>query len=943
MHRQAAHRFPRPLPPLVCTLLIATALVLASARPASGAGQDVSFDGGGWGHGIGMSQWGARGFAANGWSANQILTHYYQGTTIAGAESPNPVRIGLLHDQSSLAGSTSQGGTVSCDGGSAVAVPAGGWTYYPIGNGSGGVLGQFRKSDGATVMNCGGKITLAYLPGTLTVSGTGNSYRHGTLELSVRPGTGLVRAVAQIFAEGDNPAIDVYLYGLGEMPSSWPREALRTQAIAGRTYALEKIARLGQHRTSPACDCALVSTVYDQAYVGYDKETAAYGSQWVEAVQSTRFLTVKHNGGLIQAYYSSSSGGATENNELVWGGTPLPYLRGVGDPYDGTGGNPNFRWSVRFTWSALQAKLNAAADTAVGTLQGIQVVSPTGTSGRVIPVQSDGSGGVRIVGSSGTKRVSGDRLRGVLGLKSTLFTISDVAPADSKSVPVGGYSLRADGGLVPFGGAPAATGAPSLTDNLGRAVALGGSSGRSGYVLDGYGGLHPVNGAAATIPTGSFPGFDIARDLALRADGQSGYVLDGWGGIHPFGTAPGATASYYQSGSDVARRLALRRDGTSGYVMLTNGAVHPFGGAPTVAFTTLSGVTAAGLLLRPDGASGFVADSSGDLHPFAAAGVALPSVPNSGMDGAIAVDHRPDGRSGYLVSGTGAISAFGGALPATPATTGGVARRDIALIRGPAGYVLDGYGGLHPYGGAAPPVTSGYWSGWDVARRVVVRSDGAGFVMDAYAGLHPFAPAGQAMPARPTGGPYWSGWTIARDAVLLTDTSGYILDGYGGIHPFGGAPAVRSTGYWRGWDIARRIALRPDGTGGYVLDGYGGLHPFAVGPTATMPGAVSGAGYWSGWDIARDVVLTGDASGWTFDGYGGAHPFGSASGTGSWSWPGRDMVIGAGTGRPSQGWVVYGDGWGGIHTAPQAAPAVDGSAYWPGWAIARDLAAVPGS
>lgn len=940
MHRLAAHRHRRPLPPLLATLLIAV-LVLSHARPVSATGHNVSFDGGGWGHGIGMSQWGARGFAANGWTADRILTHYYQGTSLAGAESPNPVRVGLLHDQSSLGGSTTQGGMVSCDGGTPTAVPSAGWTYHPVSNGSGGFSGQFRKSDGTAVLTCAGRTTLEYLPGILTINGTGYRYRHGTLELSVRPGTSLVRAVAKIYAEGDNPAIDVYLYGLGEMPSSWPREALRTQAIAGRTYALEKIARLGQHRSSPPCDCALVSTVYDQAYVGYDKETGAYGSQWVEAVQSTRSLTVKYGGALIQAYYSSSSGGATENNELVWGGTPLPYLRGVSDPYDGTGGNPNFRWSVRFTWAALQARLNAAGDTAVGTLQSIQVVSPTGSSGRVTPVQSDGSGGVRIVGSSGTKRVSGDRLRGVLGLKSTLFTIADMAPADSKTVPIGGYALRADGSLVPFGGAPAATGAPSLSNNAGRGVALGGPTGRAGYVLDGFGGLHPVNGAAPTSPGDSFP-FDIARDLVLRADGQSGYVLDGWGGIHPFGGAPQAAPSFWQSGSDVALRLALRQDGTSGYVVLGSGALHPFGGAPAVSSPTLSGVTAIGLLLRADGTSGFVADSSGNLHPFAAVGQGLPAAPSSGMNRSVSVDHRANGSSGYLVSETGAISAFGGALPATAATTSGATRRDIALVRGPAGYVLDGFGGLHAYGGAAAPVTTGYWSGWDIARRVVVRSDGGGYVMDGFAGLHPFAQPGQAMPARPAGGPYWPGWEIARDIVLLTDTSGYVLDGYGGIHPFGGAPAVSSTAYWRGWDIARRIALQPGGTGGYVLDGYGGLHPFAIG-TNTMPAAISPSGYWSGWDIARDLELTDETSGWTFDGYGGAHPFGAASGAGSWWWPGYDLVVGAGTGRPTQGWVVYADGWGGIHTAPQSAPAVDGSAYWPGWRIARDLAALPGA
>src|SRR5437899_2970619 len=53
----------------------------------------------------------------------------------------------------------------------------------------------------------------------------------------------------------------------------------------------------------------------------------------------------------------------------------------------------------------------------------------------------------------------------------------------------------------------------------------------------------------------------------------------------------------------------------------------------------------------------------------------------------------------------------------------------------------------------------------------------------------------------------------------------YSLDAYGGVHPLGDAPALASAAYWPGWDIARSVAIFPDGTGGYLLDGYGGLHP----------------------------------------------------------------------------------------------------------------------
>lgn len=928
----------RRLAAAVSALLVASSALVAGA-PAAGAAQpDLTFEGGGWGHGIGLSQYGARGFAANGWTAEQIVTHYYQGTSVSPTASPETVRIGLQHDVGALRGSTSGGGTVSCASGGSIGFGAGGWSYLPLGNGA----ARFHRADGVGILDCYAAMTVSYLPGILTLNSSGDgrfashTYRHGTLEMSVSPASNSqVRGVAVIGSEGGYPAIDVYLYGLGEMPSSWPLEALRAQAMAGRTYALDKIARLGQNREAPACNCALTSTVYDQAYVGYDKETGASGSNWVQAVRTSSTSTIKHSGSLIQAYYSSSSGGATENNELVWGGSPLPYLRGVSDPYDGTGGNPNHRWSVTFSWASLQDKLNQRSDTAVGTLQNIEIVPPLGGSGRVTPVLANGSGGVRIVGSAGTKRVSGDRLRSILGLKSTLFNITERAPGDSRSTPPGGYALRSDGGLVPFGGAPAPTGDFPITGAVARAVALGGPNGMAGYVLDGTGSLHPVNGAppATGVPWTS----DVARDLVLRPDGTSGYILDSYGGVHPFGGAPAidpATVTFYEPG-DRAKRLALRADGASGYVLEVDGQIHPFGGAPAISLGALTSGSAVGLVLRPDGNSGYVVVSDGSLRAFGGA----PAI-SSSLAGTVGADGRGDGVSGYLVSGSGQTSAFGGAPDADSTSTSGATRTDVAHIRSLAGYILDAYGGIRPFGGAKPVTSGPYWAGWDIARRLVVGPDGNGFIMDAYGGLHGFAVANQARP-RASGGPYWPGWTIARDVALRpgTSTSGYVLDAFGGVHSFGGAPKVRVSGYWSGWDIARRLALLPDGKGGYVVDGFGGIHPFAVGDNP-MPAKPSVSGYWPGWDIARDITVTGPGRGYVVDGWGGVNAFGSApKGSGSWAWPGHDAVVGAGS--DLSGWMLYADSFGGVHTGPSSAAAANHPAPWPGWPIARDMAPAP--
>jgi hypothetical protein len=107
---------------------------------------------------------------------------------------------------------------------------------------------------------------------------------------------------------------------------------------------------------------------------------------------------------------------------------------------------------------------------------------------------------------------------------------------------------------------------------------------------------------------------------------------------------------------------------------------------------------------------------------------------------------------------------------------------------------------------------------------------------------------------------YWQGWDIARGLVLRSDgVSGYVLDGWGGLHPFGGAPSVSSTASWRGWDIARGVVAwtgTTDGDpGGWILDGWGGVHAYGSAPSLTA------TAYWQGWDIARGISGGGSSAG----------------------------------------------------------------------------------
>jgi SpoIID/LytB domain protein len=395
------------------------------AQPAN-AEERVVIRGGGWGHGIGMSQYGAYGLAQRGKRAGGILKHYYKNVDVSRRRMPK-VRVGLLQYDSSI-GLSSNGGKIRFKvAGSKKTIagsgPSASWRLEPSPTGrirlyknNDLVVSDGRRSFGGP----GRPVRALYeeFGSTVTVFDKSNAYKYGRLEIGSYASSSCsagycLRLVVQA-------PMEKYLYGLGEVPASWPNAVLQAQAIAGRTYAYRKIKAYGQHR-SP-CDCAVVDSVYDQAYIGDAKRTGSgeYWDDWKGAVNKSAGKVLLYKGDPIEALYSSSSGGHTENNENVWGGSPVPYLRGVKDSADAVAANPNHSWSMTMSRDELSAKLDAYYGT--GRLKRIKLVRPFGVSGRVTVVKPNG-GGVRIVGADRSVRVSGWSLRSALGLKDTLFRI----------------------------------------------------------------------------------------------------------------------------------------------------------------------------------------------------------------------------------------------------------------------------------------------------------------------------------------------------------------------------------------------------------------------------------------------------------------------------------------------------------------------------------------
>ncbi|HZP89613.1 MAG TPA: SpoIID/LytB domain-containing protein [Actinomycetota bacterium] len=385
---------------------LAIALVAAAAlwpgAPA-GAADSFTFYGSGWGHGLGLSQWGAYGLAQQGWTSGQILTHFYSGTRVVkDPDPPASLRIGLAQGKSAVHLQADEGDVALVLGdpetGQPVGtVPAGQtWTVrsagqrYRILDATGAPVGQDVGGPNENLY-----AVYAETGSILRIPEAGHSYNRGWIEFNLYDCSPrcTMRLVLTIDPEQ-------YLYGLGEVPSDWPKAALQTQAIAARTYAFYKAA-LGQNR--PGCNCALYASSLDQVYAGYDKEAGPSGARWVAAVNATASKVVVYHGAVIEAFYTSSSGGYTENNENVWGGAPIPYLRGVCDPGDYTPANPNAVWQVTLSAKQVTKRL----DLGIGAVTGF-TDTVRGVSGRIITTV--------VQGQNGTATVSGGTLRSLLGL-----------------------------------------------------------------------------------------------------------------------------------------------------------------------------------------------------------------------------------------------------------------------------------------------------------------------------------------------------------------------------------------------------------------------------------------------------------------------------------------------------------------------------------------------
>ena len=398
----------------------------AEATPTDQA--EVSITGSGWGHGVGLSQYGAKAMGADGNTYQEIIGRYFSGVSIVpiATASPltfmaleeKPLLVGLLQNSQTVSFTVDSGSAQLCfDGtGSCQGLTTPGTTYRFGPDGAGGCVFLESRSDGSTTAVGGSGLCAASVRPTLntaiiSVPFKARSYRGGRLLFRQSPLSSGIHAIYQI-------GVDQYMRGLSEVPESWSLAAIQAQVVVSRSAAVwAALERGGDGKMTTQqksdCYCNLRDDSTDQVFRGWTGEVAH--PRWVEAVASTTGQVMSYGGSVARGLYSSSSGGSTENYSDVFGGTGYPYLATVDDSsaFSASAANPHNAWAAGYSRASLA---NAYGFT---WLSNAEVLERNG-SGSARTVRLSG-----IIGGRATQiTVDAVAFQSTLGLRSTSFDIS---------------------------------------------------------------------------------------------------------------------------------------------------------------------------------------------------------------------------------------------------------------------------------------------------------------------------------------------------------------------------------------------------------------------------------------------------------------------------------------------------------------------------------------
>ena len=555
------------------------------STPTLAPDDDLTFSGAGWGHGVGISHQSLPARIAAGQTAGQILSFYYPGTVLTGGWDLNDLRVYLA--AASRSRFRPRGPFELVLDGTAVYSSSATELFSVVRESDGWAV---ETSGGASL--CGGQVCRGDVLQIRTADGvavessaTGHSYSHGRITLTKLSGNTWYRIVLT------NLELEHYLRGVAEVPPDWPVEALRAQAVASRTYALH-VARENRNSDTWTAPFDLYDDTQSQVYSGNTREQSARNGPWLQAVADTAGQVLTYGGAPVLALFTTSGGGYTENSGYAFN-EQLPYLVAVEDPY--TSGDPYTPWTRTYSVGALSRWLARVTDTNVGTLQRIEVSGNISVSGRIDRAT------VRLIGSAGTKSVSGQRFVFVVNkgaesegwgphpnadgrgghLLSTKFVF-----AESSSLPPSLSTPAAD--ATPLG-APSGPQSISVSPGPSEIVvnwlppADNGGSPITGYTLT----WTSSTGASGTIST-----TDTTRTLRNLANGAT-YTISVTA-TNAAGTSPAASANATPLGAPSGPRDVQLQRGDGRLGVSWSPPAHD-GGLPvesyTVYWTAPDGVT----------------------------------------------------------------------------------------------------------------------------------------------------------------------------------------------------------------------------------------------------------------------------------------------------------------------------------------------------------------
>jgi SpoIID/LytB domain protein len=618
---------------------------VATAAPAGAFPADtVELAGRGFGHGRGMGQFGALGYALeHGRSYQQILDHYYGGTALDGSLGNPAISVRLTAFDGRDAIVQQERGHLVTN----VGPP--GQTYQALRAERIG-LNTFRVYHGPgcagpwAVLAAAHAGTVAFYP---TVRG-GDDHQE-MVQACLPNGTKWYRGEFHVVDDGGSRLVnhvlaqdggtDGYLRGVvpRESPASWGdlgggagMHALRAQAVAARSYAQAE----NRHPYAKTCD-----TQACQVYGGRAEQLAGSSFKTLEhpntdrAVAETSGQVRRHAGGAVaRTEFSSSTGGHTA------GGT----FPAVPDEGDSISLNPNHTWAAKVPVASIESKYGR------GTLQSVDVVQRNGLGadgGRVVRM--------RLVFSGGVVERTGNEFRIDFGLKSDWFRVTN-------GVVGGYYTLGRDGGVFAFGSARFHGSLPGIGQRVGgRDIAVAGNGGY--WVLGDNAGVYSFGGAPFF---GSMAGRGLnapPRQLVPTPSRNGYWIVAGDGGVFAFGDAGffGSTGSMRLNAPVVG--MAPTKSGQGYWLVARDGGVFSFGDA------VFRGSTGSIRLNRPvndmaatpSGNGYWLLGEDGGLFAFGDAAF-FGSLPGRGVaDTAVDLDASPTGGGYYITSTEGGVHAFG--------------------------------------------------------------------------------------------------------------------------------------------------------------------------------------------------------------------------------------------------------------------------------------------